>query len=283
VGGVLGRLAARNIKGKVIYAAHGFHFYRGAPFINWVLYYPIEKLLVKYTDCLITINREDYELAKRKFRITFLYSINGVGVDLQRFHPITKMEKAEARKVLGYKDTDFIIINVAEINRNKNQIMLVKSLPELIQHIQNLKVLFAGHNNYGKVRNLVKKLNLFTVVEFLGYRNDIDKLMVISDSVFSASKREGLPINIVEAMACGIPVVCSKNRGHNELIKDKISGLQFSVNKPQEMVDCILTIYKNQQFAENLIIQAMNDSKEYSISNTINKMAEIYLQYMQKI
>lgn len=71
MGGVLGRLAAYHLrkqgKIKVIYTAHGFHFYTGAPLINWLLYYPMEKLLSQWTDVIITINEEDYERAKKCF------------------------------------------------------------------------------------------------------------------------------------------------------------------------------------------------------------------------
>ncbi len=145
MGGVIARLAARKLfkngKVKIIYTAHGFHFYKGAPLLNWILYYPVEYFLTKYTNVLITINMEDYELAKRKFSTNckILY-MNGVGCDLSKFSKITEQEKNSIRHSLNDSEKDFIITNVAELNKNKNQQFLIKALPLLKQDIPNLRV-----------------------------------------------------------------------------------------------------------------------------------------------
>jgi glycosyltransferase EpsD len=283
MGGFLGRMVAKNIKikTKVIYTAHGFHFYKGAPIFNWLVYYPIEKYLAKYTDILVTINEEDYRIAKQNYsQCKNINKIDGIGVDLSKFFPHTENEKKRLRSELGYYEDDFIITNIAEINRNKNQIMLIKNLPRLIKNISNLRILFIGNNNYSTIRNklelFIKKYKIQKYISFLGYRNDVDKLISISDIAFSASIREGLPINIIEAMACGIPIVCSKNRGHNSLIVDGKSGLLFS--NASEMADNILKIYNSQSFAELLGKNAIEDSKKYNKDIIIKKMAEIYKQ-----
>jgi glycosyltransferase EpsD len=284
IGGVLGRLAAKNIKTrtKVIYTAHGFHFYRGAPLINWLIYYPIEKYLTKYTDILITINEEDYNIAKRKFLLCKnIHKINGVGIDLSKFYARNEKEKQQQRYELGYSTEDFIVTNVAEINKNKNQVMLIKVLPELMENIPNLKILFIGGDNYSTIKRklefLIKKLQVQDIVHFLGYRNDVDKLTSISDIVFSASIREGLPVNIIEAMACGIPTVCSRNRGHNSLIINGKSGLLFS--NTADMIESILKIYKSKSFADMLSQNAIKESKKYNRDLIREKMAKIYRQY----
>jgi glycosyltransferase EpsD len=209
-----------------------------------------------------------------------IYKINGVGVDLKRFYPRTMIEKIQLRDELGYKKEDFIITNVAEINKNKNQIMLVKNLPKLREYIPNVKVLFIGKDNYQKVRIAVDQLNLACFVEFLGYRNDVDKLIAISDVAFSASLREGLPINIIESMACGIPIVCSRNRGHNSLIKNDVSGLLFSVKNDEEMIKCILSIYNSSSLAKKISVNVLNDSKQYDINIIVKRMEEIYCKFM---
>jgi glycosyltransferase EpsD len=285
MGGVLGRLAARRTRGRVIYIAHGFHFYKGAPLINWLLYYPMEKYLAKLCDIIIVLNDEDYNFAKANFsNCKQIYKINGVGVDLKRFYPHSEQEKTQLRKELGFSAKDFIITNVAEINKNKNQIILIKAVPILKKYIPNIKVLLIGNNNYSntitKIKIFVKHLQLQTTVEFLGYRNDVEKLIAISNIAFSASFREGLPVNIVESMASGIPVVCSRNRGHNSLITDKVSGLLFSVNNQKEMIDSIISIYKNPDLGKRLGTAALMNSEKYSIDIAINNMADIYRQLM---
>jgi len=281
MGGVLARLAAKNIKAKakIIYTAHGFHFCKGAPLINWLIYYPIEKYLAKYTDILITINEEDYNLAKKKFFLCKnIYKVDGVGVNLSKFYNISANEKIKLRNELGYSKNDYIITNVAEINKNKNQIMLLKSIPKIIKFIPNLKVLFIGNENYPKIKRkleiLIKKHQLQDIVYFLGYRNDVNKLTAISNIGFSASIREGLPVNIIEAMACGIPVVCKKNRGHNSLIIDEKSGLIFL--NSNEMIDKILKIYNSEDITKTLSENALNDVKRYDIKIITEKMADIY-------
>lgn len=285
MGGVLGRLAAKDskTKAKVIYTAHGFHFYNGAPLLNWLVYYPIEKYFAKYTDVLITINEEDYKIAKRKFSsCKNITKIDGVGVDLSKFYFRSLNEKKKLRNELGYSEKDFIVINVAEINKNKNQIMLIKALPEIKKVIPNLRILFVGNDNYSSVKQklelLIKKIQVQDFAHFLGYRNDVDKLTSICDIAFSASIREGLPVNIIEAMACGVPIVCSRNRGHNSLIVDGKSGLIFS--NTNEMIESIFKIYKSKTFADMLGKNAIEDSKKYNRDLIIENMAEIYKQCM---
>jgi glycosyltransferase EpsD len=286
VGGVLGRLAAKSMKlrAKIIYTAHGFHFYKGAPLVNWLIYYPVEKYLAQYTDVLITINDEDYKIAVNNFKTCKnIHKINGVGIDLKVFYRRNIIEKKQLKKKLGFNEEDYIITNVAEINKNKNQIMLIKALPKLRPHIHNLKVLFIGNYNYSNIKKkldkLVRILKLQDTVRFLGYRDDIGELTAISNIGFSASIREGLPVNIIEAMACGIPVVCSSNRGHNSLIDNNASGLLFSDSK--EMIECILKIYSSKLFSGTLSENASENSKKYERDLIISKMAEIYTQFMQ--
>jgi glycosyltransferase EpsD len=276
MGGFLTRIAARKSRAKVIYTAHGFHFYNGAPFLNWLIYYPIEKYLIKYTGCLITINHEDFVLAQNKFQTCPIFLINGVGIDLEKFFPRNRNEKMSMRRELGFDTNDFIITNVAEINKNKNQIMLVKALPEIKKHIPNLNVLFIGNDNYPKVKALVNQLDLNDVVKFLGYRHDINKLTAISNVAFSASIREGLPVNIMEAMASGIPLVCSKNRGHNSIIIDRVSGLLFSPENPEKMIKNLISIYESPELADRLASAALKDSTTYSVNTAVSKMADIY-------
>ena len=281
MGAVIARLAARKLfkqnKVKVIYTAHGFHFYKGAPLLNWLLYYPVEKFLLRYTNVLITINKEDYDYSLKKFsKYVKVMFMNGVGVNLNRFSKVTAEENLEIRNQLGYKQDDFLITVVAELNVNKNQIMLINSLSEIRQQIPNLKVLFLGKESLPIARNKVNELGLSDCCEFLGYRKDVELFTKISNICFSASLREGLPVNIIEAMACGKVCICSTNRGHNSLLRDNENGLLFDPKDSAKMILDIVSVYNDEKLANRLAEQAYIDSKQYAVEEAVAFMANVY-------
>lgn len=286
MGGVIGRLAARFLfkkkKVKIIYTAHGFHFYKGAPLINWLLYYPVEKFLLRYTDVLVTINKEDYQFALKKFsKFTEIEFMNGVGVNLSKFTMIPNDDKKKIRENFGYKMDDFIITVVAELNKNKNQSFLISRIPDLLERIPSLKVIFLGKETLPIARELVEKLHLENVCDFLGYRKDVDLFEKMTDIVFSSSIREGLPVNIIEGMACGKVCVCSHNRGHSSLISDS-NGLLFPLEDGRLMIDLIISIYNDSNKRLMLGNQAYQDSKQYSVENAVDFISKLYSKYISE-
>lgn len=229
VGGVLTRLAAKNARKKgtkVIYTAHGFHFYKGAPLLNWLIYYPIEKVLANYTDCLITINEEDYRIANEKFRAKDVQLVHGVGVNKEKFDfEMRQEERNELRKSLGLKDSDFIIIQVGELNNNKNQTMSIEAMKKLIITNPDIHLLLVGKGGLEQFyREKIKGYNLEKNIHMLGYRADIPKLLKISDLLLSLSFREGLPVNVIEAMVSGLPIIVTNCRGNRDLAKEYLYG-----------------------------------------------------------
>jgi glycosyltransferase EpsD len=285
MGGFLGRLAAKNIntKTKVIYTAHGFHFYKGAPIINWLLYYPIEKYLIKYTDCLITLNNEDFNFADKILKAhsqILIYKIDGVGIDLNRFKPSNKDVKDHLRGVFGLSKTDFIILYIAEFIPRKNHRLLIEKSSVLKNHIKELKIIFAGTGPlFDKYKKKVKDTDLSETVLFFGYRNDIEKLCNIADVAVLPSKQEGLPLGMIECLATGLPIVCSRIRGHIDVIADRRNGLLFDLNKPAQMVDSIFELYNDSNFRNTIIENNLNDRGKYSLDTAILKMSEIYKHF----
>ncbi len=186
------------------------------------------------------------------------------------------MTKSELRKKYGYGENDFIITVVAELNKNKNQMMLLDQAENLLQRIPAMKILLIGKETLPDARNLVEERHLESCVEFLGYRNDIPDLTRISDLAFSASKREGLPVNIIEALACGMPVVASMNRGHCSLIQNGKNGLLFPLEDSNVMCDSILSVYESKELRECLSKNAIESSKKYDLKSIRLKMAKIY-------
>lgn len=287
MGGVLTRLAAKESRKngtKVFYTAHGFHFCKGAPIMNWLLYYPIEKVLARYTDCLITINDEDYQLAiSHRFRAGEIEHVHGVGVDTERFKPMNTVEKRKHREKQGYKDNDFLLIYAAEFNKNKNQQYLIKVLSEVKGSISNAKLLLAGEGVLQDVcKKLAIELGVDHMVEFLGYRNDIVNLLPMCDVAVASSLREGLPVNIMEAMACGLPVVATENRGHNELIVNQYNGWTVSPESINDMANKIILL-ANEQY----LITTLGDNgrkrieKTYSVNTIIIEKSHLYEKYIE--
>lgn len=277
-GGVVARLAARKARQqgtRVIYTAHGFHFYTGAPLFNWLLYYPIEKLMSYLTDDLITINSEDYALAKDTFRAKRIHKINGVGVDTTRFQPVDAAQKNALREKHGFGSKESLLICVAELNKNKNQQLLLKALsrPELA----HAKLLLAGSGPMAEsYQQLATKLGISNRVVLLGYRDDIHELYQLADIVVSASIREGLGLNLVEGMACGLPVVCSDNRGHRDIVTNERNGWLIETNDPQQFAERIAAILSSQVLQNSMREHNLADAEQFSLEHAVDAMARVY-------
>jgi glycosyltransferase EpsD len=238
VGGVLARLASRAAREngtKVMYTAHGFHFCKGSPLLNWLIYYPIEKWLARFTDCLITINEEDFNRANQhQFGADRIEHVHGVGVNTEKFKPAENEYKKELRIAYGYNVGDFLMFYAAEFNKNKNQQLLIRALAHIKEEVPKAKLLFAGEGPLMQdCRKLAQSLGVENRVHFLGFRKDIEQLLQISDIAVASSFREGLPVNIMEAMSCGLPVIATVNRGHSELITNQQEGWLLQEFNPQ--------------------------------------------------
>lgn len=283
MGGVVTRLAALDARKKgtrVIYTAHGFHFFRGAPVLNWLIYYPIEWLLARKTDDLITINKEDYERAKAQFK-TKVHYVPGVGIDPKKFDvKMTGVEKLELRKSLGLKDSDFAMIYVAELSKRKNQTWLVETLCEFFGEHPDAHLLLPGKDSLnGKLHKLVEKLGLQNQVHLLGFRKDIPQLMKVSDLAVSSSKQEGLPVNIMEAMTVGLPIVSTSCRGATELVQNQSNGVLVDIGDSNSLADAI-ELFKNDKKARAEAGRAgVELSSIYSLDPVVGEISNIYGVY----
>lgn len=272
MGSVVTRFASKHARKaygtRVIYTAHGFHFYKGAPKINWLIFYPVEKYLSKYTDDLITINNEDYELAIKKFKAKRTHYVPGVGVDPKKFDfELSQEERHELRKSLGIKDDDIVLIYVAELNKNKNQIMAIKAMEKLIVENPKYKLLLVGKDSYnGEYQRLVQELKLENNVIFTGYRKDVPRLMKISDIAISTSLREGLPVNLIEATMCSLPIVATNCRGNRDVVSETNNGIIVSLNDISQFVNEIIKVKLNNNV----------NTKVYELDEVLKKVESIY-------
>lgn len=286
MGGVITRLAARKARKsgtKVIYTAHGFHFCKGSPLVNWLIYYPIEKGLANVTDCLITINKEDYNRAiNHHFPAKNIEHVHGVGVDQERFHPVSAENRIEMRKKFGYNPEDFLMFYAAEFNRNKNQQLLIQALANIKKESPNSRLLLAGNGPlFDECRNLAKALDVSEKIDFLGYRKDINEILPMCDLAVASSLREGLPVNIMEAMACGLPVIARENRGHRELVRNDKNGWLIGEDA-KEMSEKILMMERSNNMKEQLGNAARKDIENtYALDRVLSEMEAIYRKFME--
>lgn len=284
MGAVAARVAAKQAKSKakVIYTAHGFHFFNGAPKINWMFFYPVEKILAHYTDTLVTINTEDYKLAtKKKFKVKDkIVKINGVGVDLSKFTVATPGMKSALRKEYGYNEDEFLLIYPADYSYRKNHEMLFDTVYKLKDKIPTIKVLMPGQQKkLEEYKKYVADLGIEKHISMLGYRRDIHKLITLSDVSVSTSRQEGLPVNLIEALAIGKPIVATNVRGNGDLVENGVNGFLSELNNSEQMAQQILKIYNNPQLAEKMSKEAVKMSKKYSFQNVNKSLVEIYKKY----
>jgi len=282
---VLTRLSATKARKKgtiVLYTAHGFHFFKKGPIFNWLTFYPIELILSRYCDGIITINNEDYQnIKKAENNRTRIFKVPGVGVKSNMFFPVTNEEKLYIRMKNGYHNDDLILIYAAEFISRKNHEFIIENTKVLINKIPNIKILFAGRGKlFDKLKKETFKLKLNSYIHFLGFRNDIDEIYKMSDIGISPSLQEGLPINVVEMMMTGLPIIASNIRGHNDLIKNNVHGFLYQKNNKKEFIDYTyrLSIDSQQRklFSKNCIIK----SKEFDLSNSMKEIINIYRHYL---
>lgn len=280
VASFLTRFACRKKKNiKVLYTAHGFHFFKGAPKKNWLIYYTLEKIAARWTDVIITMNDEDFHFA-RKLKLRnkgFIYKTHGVGIDLNKFVPQTPEKKASLRHEYKYNEEDFILIYVGELCYRKHQDLLIEAVNMLKGELSNLKLLLVGGGGRAnEYKNTVSKLGLEKHVFFLGHRTDVNNLMAISDIAISTSRQEGLPVNVMEAMATGLPLIVTDCRGNRDLVVRGENGIMVGIEDASACADAVRELYYSNELREEFGNKSKELINKYSIENVILEMRNIY-------
>lgn len=282
IGGAIGRIAAKKNKiDKVIYQAHGFHFYKGAPLINWLVYYPIEKILARITDTIVTINLEDYKFAKRKMKTRIKGNVKyvpGVGINLEEYTQ-AQLSKIEIKRRLNIPDNANVLISVGELNINKNIGIVLDAMSKLKN--MDLFYLICGIGPMKKELQMKSQnYGLGDRVKFLGYCDNIQEMLNASDVFLLPSYREGLSRSVMEAMANGLPCIVSNIRGNVDLI-DRKGGFLCKPDNVDDFVNAIITLIdddKNHKMGE------YNKKKiqQFDSRKIIQIMQNIYRNYEKK-
>lgn len=249
VGGAFARIVAHQRKMRVIYTAHGFHFYRGAPKHNWVFYYPLEALFAHWTEVLVTVNQEDFWFAKRKLQARKVCNIPGVGIDTgpfllgQQEHLYIQAKKEICRQYKVPEDAT-ILLSVGELSKRKNHRIVVEALAAL--HRQDVYYLILGQGALRRqLQQYAQSLGVDARIRMPGYQENLLRFYKGADIFVFPSRQEGMPMALMEAMAAGLPCVVSDIRGNRELIHDtdgqarhslrKPGGMRFELEKPQQL------------------------------------------------
>ncbi len=281
VGAMIARLAALSVRKKgtkVIYTAHGFHFFRGSPLINWLLFFPAEWLLAPVTDVLITINREDYARAKKCMKAKRIEYVPGVGINTGKFCPDEAIRQ-EKRRELGFSEGDFLLLTVAEMTKNKNHITNLKALSLLKgeEAFRNMHYLIVGRGGeWQALEEAARELGISDHVHFLGYRTDAADLYRCSDLFLFMPYREGLSVALMEAMGSAMPILCTKIRGNADLVEDGVSGI-FAENIPEAVARGILRLYEDADLRRACGEGAARRVKRFDSKTVHQMMKEIYL------
>lgn len=271
VGGAIGRLAGHKMKCRIVYMAHGFHFYKGAP-KSRIIYYWVEKWLSKYTDVLITINKEDFDASKKMFSRRNVL-INGVGIDTGKFSIIQRNEAL--RKELGFSKNDFVFLSVGELIKRKNHLSFIKAIAKANSKCFYIVVGTGSFEN--KIIKMIKKLKLENRVFLLGYRNDIKDICSAADAFVMPSIHEGLSVALMEAMACGKPVIASSIRGNVDLLEKSKGGElvdTFDIDGYVEAANRMSTLTKSE--LRLLGLKNADLIKKYDIDNIKKCISDLF-------
>lgn len=265
--GVVTRLAARQERRKgtkVLYMVHGFHFYDGAPKLNWAIYYPIEKIMSSKADVICTVNKEDYKRAK-KFRVNEVKYIHGIGINTARL--TFKEKRNDIRAELGLTERDFIVLSVGELNGNKNQKVIIQAISMLKD--KNIHYILCGKGDQlDALQKMAVEKHLEKNVHFLGYRTDVVDICSQADVYVMPSKREGLPVASLEAMYCGLPLVTSNIRGLTDVMENGVSGYTCNPEDVKGFAKGIKQLKENQEMRKKMGVHNQETVKPYCIEAT---------------
>ncbi len=279
-GGLLGRLAGKRCKVKtVIYQAHGFHFYRGAPKLNWLLYYPIERWLARRTDALVTINREDYELASAKLRLRRggrVYYVHGVGLDTQAFAG-SQTDRVALRASLGMHEEDVILLSVGRLDVNKNHEISIRAVAKAAAHTPRTHLLICGEGaERSHLESLAVSLGVADRVHLLGNRSDMPALYQAADIMLMMSFREGLSRSLMEAMASGLPCIASRIRGNVDLLCEGEGGYLVPPTDAEQMAERITYLSEHPEVRRAMAEANRATIRDFDITRVTWEVRRVY-------
>lgn len=242
------------IGGKLIITFHGLHYYRGSSALSKLLI-PTDKYITRHADYVFSVNREDLEfMQKHGYRLKNS-SFCPPSVKTEKFSDADffRAQRTETRREFGLTDEHFVLSYVAELNKNKNQTLLLDALAILKQRMPNARLLLIGPDHSdGKMQRAIEKRSLQNEVICAGWRDDVCRLLSACDIYTASSIREGFGVNLIEAALCGIPVIATDNRGHREIITDGENGYLVPLRNPLLLAERVEALAADPKLREQL-------------------------------
>lgn len=266
IGGFVTRMVCKKLQlNNIIYQAHGFHFYKGSPLRYWLIYYPIERYLSKFTNTLVVINNYDFKIARNKMKTKEILLSPGVGVNLD-FYKLPKQHN---------NDEKIHLFSCGELVKNKNHITILKA----IKNLDNVVLYIAGEGSFrSKLEKYIRKHDMELQVHLLGYRHDIPFLLSTTDIFIFPSYWEGLPAALMQAMAAELPCLVSDIRGNNDLIISDQGGYLFKPDDYRRLRKLIIQLSSSKKIREQF--GAFNS--EYVKNHDLKKAIEFYENLYQR-
>ena len=283
VGGMVGRLCGKKNKvKKIIYTAHGFHFYKGAPLFNRTVLKWAEMIMARWTDAILTMNQEDYEAAK-KFKLRKggkVYFVNGVGITLKDFEGLSHLRQ-QKREEMGVKDDDIVLISMGDLVPRKNYGAAIRAIAKA--NNSKLQYMICGRGpELENLQNLAKELGVENQIHFLGFRTDVKELLTGADMFLFTTRQEGLPRSMMEAMASGLPCISSRIRGNVDLIEEGVNGYTCLTDDVDGYAAAITKIATDSELREKMRQNNLEKIKNYDITVVEQQIREIYADVLKK-
>lgn len=272
------RLAAINTRRrgtKVIYTDHGFHFHKTSGIKNWLLFYPVEYLMAIFTDMLITINKEDWDVIK-KFKVKKKRYIPGVGVDVKHIASMI-LNRADVRKEFGIPEDAFALLSIGELSIRKNQEVIIRAIAQI--NCSNIYYVICGTGDREEyLRQLSKVLGVEDKVIFTGYQShdNVIRLAHAIDLGALPSLIEGLGLAGIETMAAGKPVVASGVHGIKDYVIDGVTGITCQPNSVSQFKVAIERFYRDKIFYNQVASNVVNKAKEFDVRRVKELMKQYY-------
>ncbi|OQP10741.1 glycosyltransferase family 4 protein [Geobacillus thermoleovorans] len=266
-------------QGPVLYTAHGFHFYQGAPLQNWLIYYTAEKWAARWTDGLVVMNEEDYGNGKR---LGFkedesLFFVHGVGVSIDQYGV---QGDANIRGQLGIPDSDVVITYIAELNWNKNHLFLLRNWKKILRRASNVHCLIIGKGEAEEELKQYVKHNELHHIHFLGFRHDVPMILSQSDIVTLLSFREGLPRCVMEAMASKKPLVVTNIRGSRDLVQHGVNGFVVNLEDDDALTESFIQLIRDPKLREKMGQSSFERIQPYRLEHVLTEMEDVYSRFL---
>ena len=274
------RLALLGLKNRppLINMVHGYLFDADTAWHKREMLLWAERLTAPVTDLLLTMNQCDYEIATKYHLGRRVMNVPGIGVDFSRIQPLAEPAKDAMREEWEIPKDSFVLIYPAEFSGRKSQSVLIRAMAALPEYV--VLILAGDGALIDQCRALSEQLKLGKRVLFPGYLHEMSPWYSIADAAVTASRSEGLPFNVMEAMYAGLPVVASSVKGHTDLIRDGETGLLYPYGDAAACAAQIRALLDSEPLRRRLAENARANVMQFSLEDVLEQVVQAYQTVM---